>query len=79
MSLEHASIRLALAEGQTKVPDNSWSEHNEIIGNLSKNGICVKHVLCERVLKMHVALVLASSLTSGGSLSEPPSLVNRRQ
>ena len=43
------------------------------------NAIRVKHAHCKGLLKMHVGLVLASSLASGGSLSEPPSLVCRRQ
>ena len=60
-------------------PDNSWSQQNEIITYSRGNGIYVKHVHCERVLKMHVVLVLASSLANGGSPSEPPSLVCGRQ
>ena len=34
----------------------------------------MKRVHPEGALKMHVGLVLASSVSSGGSLSEPPNL-----
>ena len=57
------------SSSKREVPDNSWLNHYRVIGNQISNGMCVKRVHCRGVLKMHVELVLASSLTSGGSLS----------
>ena len=57
------------SSSKRKVPDNLWLNHYRIIGNQISHGMCVKRVHCTGVLKMHVELVLASSLTSGGSLS----------
>ena len=56
------------SSSERKATDNSWLEHYEIIENHGRNGLRVKRVHCEGAMKMHVGLVLASSLTSGDSL-----------
>ena len=63
------------SSSKQKALNNYRLGYYEVIENQSRNGMCVKCVHCKGVLKMHVGLELASSLASGASLSEPPSLV----
>ena len=44
------------------IPNTSWSELYETAENQNRNGICTKHVRFKGVQKVHVGLVLASSL-----------------
>ena len=63
-----ASTRVVPSGASSRKRQFSWLEHDEIIENHGRNGLRVKRVHCEGVMKMHAGLVLASSLTSGDSL-----------